>query len=288
MSWGSEASLPAEQKRMPSFICVGPPRTATSWLHLILSGHAGLPEGTKETHFFSRYYYKGRTWYESHFENCPDGLTLGEICTSYFASPEARQRISNDIPGCKIACTLREPVERLYSYYKLARHYGWARKRSFEEAFKKELRTPMISNYPLHIKGWREAVGKENVLVLLYDDLIAAPQDYLTTLYRFIGVAMPAASHAELTMRVNDVERSPRSWRLARLAGKLEFWLASQRRFAALERLKASALWRFCTDGGDPFPPLSPELRRRLQGLFSPLVAELEALLQRDLSAWKV
>ncbi len=253
----------------------------------MLEGCVGLPEGTKETHFFSRYYHRGLPWYQAHFNNCPRGLTLGEICTSYFASAQARLRIADDISRCKIVCTLREPVERLYSYYKLARRYGWARKRSFEKAFKKELAFPLISRYALHIKGWWNAVGKENVLVLLYDDLIAAPLDYLAALHRFIDVPMPAVSLPRLAMRVNIVERSPRSWRMARLAGRLEFWLASHRRFAALDRLKRTAMWKLCTEGGANFPPLAPELRGRLQGSFSPLVEELETLLQRDLSAWK-
>ena len=99
--------------RLPEFIAVGPPRTATTWLDAVLRGHVGLPEGTKETHFFTRSYSNGLAWYRSHFAYCPPQLQVGEICTSYFRSSTARGRISTDIPGCKIICSLRDPTNML-------------------------------------------------------------------------------------------------------------------------------------------------------------------------------
>jgi hypothetical protein len=110
--------------QLPDFIAVGPPRTATTWLDLVLRGHVGLPGETKETHFFTRNYGRGIDWYARHFRRCASGKVVGEICPSYFESPQARERIRAAIPGCEIICTLRDPVDRLYSYYKLMRQKG--------------------------------------------------------------------------------------------------------------------------------------------------------------------
>jgi hypothetical protein len=110
--------------RLPDFIAVGPPRTATTWLDEVLRGHVGLPLDVKETHFFARNYQHGLDWYKPYFLHCTTERVVGEICAAYFENPQARVRIRTHIPDCKIVCTLRDPVERLYSHYKLMRHNG--------------------------------------------------------------------------------------------------------------------------------------------------------------------
>jgi len=67
------------------------------------------------------------------FLHCAAEPVVGEICAAYFENPQARERIRTHIPNCKIICTLRDPVERLYSYYKLMRHNGRT-ELPFEEA----------------------------------------------------------------------------------------------------------------------------------------------------------
>jgi hypothetical protein len=124
-----------DRQRLPRFIAVGPRRTATTWLYTVLAGQVGLPRGVKETQFFDRHYDKGLRWYAAHFKHCTPGLTIGEIAPTYFSSSEARQRIRSTLPDCKIVCTLRDPVERLYSLYRLMRQYGWTRL-PFESALK--------------------------------------------------------------------------------------------------------------------------------------------------------
>src|SRR5439155_1562759 len=104
--------------RLPDFIAVGPGRTGTTWLHEVLKGHVGLPE-IKEIQFFKWHYEKGLRWYASHFTKCPAGRPVGEICPVYFNSEIARSRIAEDLPRCKIICSLRDPVDRAYSHYRM-------------------------------------------------------------------------------------------------------------------------------------------------------------------------
>src|SRR5271170_2523129 len=96
--------------RFPSFIGIGPGRTATTWLHTALEGHAGLPRRIKETDFFSNNYELGLDWYLYHFRGYPSTMVLGEITPTYFDYPEAAARIAGNLPGCKIVCSLRDPV----------------------------------------------------------------------------------------------------------------------------------------------------------------------------------
>jgi hypothetical protein len=273
--------------RMPDFIAVGPPRTATTWLDAALRGHVGLPLNIKETHFFARNYERGLTWYQRHFLHCTTEPVVGEVCAAYFENPQARERIRTHLPNCKIVCTLRDPVERLYSYFKLMRHNGRT-ELPFEKALVKHKQMLASSRYALHIRDWQADFGTPNVLVVFNDDLAIDPQAYLDSITDFIGVGrividkeVPARSQA------NTIEVAPRSARLARRARRFRFWLGSRRMYRTRRLLTKAGVWRFCFGGGSEFPPIDPATKWRMRDVLRSEVEMLESLLQRDLSNWK-
>ena len=119
--------------RLPDFLHVGPPRTGTTWLHEVLAGHVGLPEG-KSTRFFETQYHRGIKWYADFLKDCPADLPCGEMQAHTFSDNLARNRIRKDLPNCKIICSFRDPATRLYSAYRLLyRGYGNALPDTFGE-----------------------------------------------------------------------------------------------------------------------------------------------------------
>jgi len=276
---------------LPDFIAVGPPRTATTWLERVLEGHVGLPAGIKETDFFGKHYQLGLQWYAAHFRGLDRTRPLGEICPVYFDSPAARDRIARYIPRCRIICTLRDPVERLYSHYRLLRREGWLGPITLEAALAKDLTWSGPGNlhgsnrYAAHVRGWRETFGADNVLVMLHDDLIANPNDYLARVCAFVGIAAFTLPEGRARERVNTVERAPANPWIARRARKLRESLIRRRMYKILHACQP--LWDFCSGRGDPFPPLDPALEARLRASLRPEVEALEDLLHRDLSNWK-
>jgi len=78
---------------MLDFVAVGPPRTATTWIHEYLKRQQDvrLPKELKETHFFSWKYEKGIDWYFSHFASSGPHKITGEVCPTYFDSPRAAE-----------------------------------------------------------------------------------------------------------------------------------------------------------------------------------------------------
>jgi len=273
--------------RMPDFIVVGPPRTATTWLDAFMRGHVGLPLNVKETHFFARNYQQGLMWYERHFLHCAAEPVVGEICADYFENPQARERIRTHIPNCKIICTLRDPVERLYSYYKLMRHNGRT-ELPFEEALVRHNQMMASSRYALHVRDWQMDFGSRNVLVVLNDDLQTDPQAYLNSITDFIGIGRIAFREAVVaSSNANSIDVAPRSARLARSARQFKFWLRTRRMYRTQRLLTKAGIWQFCFGGGPAFPPLDPSVKWRLRDLLRPEVEMLENLLDRDLSNWK-
>jgi Sulfotransferase domain len=272
--------------RLPDFIAVGPPRTATTWLHEVLKGHVGLPEGIKETDFFSRHYARGIDWYADYFRACPPGLKIGELCATYFASPEAPARIAKDLPRCRILCTFRDPVDRAYSFYRLLRRHAWTRV-GFEEAVHKHREIGEQSRYAFHLQRWFDMFGRDAVMAALYDDLEADAQAFVDRVCEFIAIKRIEVKATQAAQRVHVVESAPPSRRLVRQARKLLQFLHSRRMHSTALKLRWSALGRFIYEGGKPFEPLAADVEERVRALFAPEVDALEKLIGRDLSAWK-
>jgi hypothetical protein len=284
-------TLPATQ-RLPEFIAVGPPRTGTTWLDRVLIGHVGLPEGIKETQFFSWYYKHGLGWYEAHFRNCPPDLPIGEIATTYFDSSIARVRIKQDIPQCRIICTLRDPVRRLFSHYRQLRREGFLGNVTLEQAIASHRKWDgpgnmfSVSHYTENVRAWQETFGANRVLVVLYDDLEDNPQAYLDQVTSFIGIpAIDLGNSPVGADKINEMNEAPKSYKLARRAREFREWLRQRKLYSISERCEP--LWDYCFGRGEPFAPADPQVEASLRDYFRPEVEALETLLNRDLTRWK-
>jgi hypothetical protein len=276
----SEITARSATGRLPDFLGVGPPRAATSWLDAILRGHVGLPRDIKEVDFFVENYARGIDWYMSYFRDCDPNLPAGEICPSYY-SPIGRERIARHIPHCRIICTFRDPVEWRYSFYKLALRNAWTSD-DFETWV---MRNPTDNHGGL--KAWFDTFGRENVLVLIHDDLERDPQSFLDLVCKFIGIAPIAIADSPIgARRINTFSAPPRNQRLARKARKLRDWLKAREAYRSINLLARAGLWRYCFEGGAEFAPADPLVRARVRERFRPEVEELAQLIGRDLSPW--
>jgi hypothetical protein len=279
----SQSTLP----RLPSFIGVGPPRTATTWLHEVLQGHVALPQEKKETDFFSKNYAKGFDWYRWFFRDADPRLPLGEFSPTYFISDDARARIAQDIPGCRIICSFRDPVARAYSHWRLMVRNVWT-KAAFADAVMSHKDLRESCRYGHYLSAWNQTLGAENVLVLIYEDLEADPQAFVDQVCEFVGIEKFRVANSPVAeKRVHVVPVAPRNLRLARNARNLMAWLNEHRYHALANSFRQSAIWHFCAERGEPFKPVDREVEARLREYFRPEVERLEQLTGRDLSAWK-
>jgi len=261
---------------------VGPQRTATTWLYERLLPHVVLPKGVKETMFFDRHFGKGLAWYESHFRHGRSDQPVGEIAPTYFHSAEAREHIARTIPHCKIVCTLRDPVSRLYSLYRFMRQYGFTRA-SFERALEDFPFMMGSSRYAHHVSEWQRLFPRTTVV--LYEDLREDPQGYLGAVCRFLEIR-PMPLPPELAGWREEATPA-RFYHLARVGQRTADFLRSVRLYRLVNMAKRTGLRRFVFGGGPPLPPMDPARAAELRRLLSPEVTRLEAIIDRDLGAWK-
>ena len=280
-------SIPVDERLLPSFFVIGPPRTGSSWLHDVLKPHTLLPCPAKETRFFDNHFHRGLKWYVAHYQKTSDGRRIGEVAPTYFASALARERMAQIVPEAKIICVFRNPVERIVSLYRLKRAYGlipWG----FEEAIERDAEMIETSKYVRNLKLWQRSFGAENVLACVYDDLRENPQAFVDALVDFIGVPRFFLA-ASQNMSVHDSESMthPRSYYRTRSATLAADWFKSRRLGRLVSAFKRSLLRNLVLGGGKPFSQLPADVEEHLYQKFRFEVEELETLLHRDLSSWK-
>jgi hypothetical protein len=256
-------------------------------LHEVLRGRAILPAPTKETRFFDLHFNRGIHWYRAHYPNSIEDLPIGEIAPTYFASDEARRRIAWWNPKAKVICTLRDPVERVLSLYRLKKAYGafpWA----LEEAIVRDAELIESGRYATHLAGWQRVLGSDQVLVTFYEDLQNDPQAYIDQVADFIGVPRFALTPSQIKrVHTSATMTHPRNYSWTRTASNVADWLKARRLGHVVATVKQSHAIKLFLGGGRAFEELTEHMSGRLYEIFRPEVENLEVLLHRDFSHWK-
>jgi hypothetical protein len=284
---GNQATV-RDERSIPSFFIVGPPRTGSSWLHEILSPYTSLPSPSKETRFFDIHFHRGMKWYLAHYGETGESQRMGEVAPTYFASALARERIALAAPQAKIVCVFRHPVDRIVSLYRVKRAYGWI-PWSLAEAIERDPELMESSRYASTLKLWQRSFGRENVFAAIYDDLREDPQAFVDSIVDFIGVPRFPLADWQYGF-VHDSERmtQPRSYHRTRTATMLANWCKARRMDRLVSAFKNSPLRKLVLGGGAPFPKLSEQLLLQLHEKLQPEIEELEDMLHRDLSGWRL
>jgi hypothetical protein len=219
-----------------------------------------MPDKRPEPHFFFRSAEcaKGIGYYEDrYFANWRGQAAVGEASTSYVFGIDVPSRIKALLPGVRLICMLRNPIERTFSGYWHTVASG-LEKLSFEEAIaseakrKAELAGTTLGElapyayverglYYQQLSRWFQLFDPVSLKIVLFDDVVAEPRRVLAETARFLDI---------------DPDRFP------------------DREFGK-ENTSVP-----------PGAAMTPELHRSLAETFRTDVTALGALLGRDLSHW--
>ncbi len=108
--------------RLADFICAGAQKSGTTWLYAQLCRHPQVFMATKELNFFYR--DLPLSWYAEQFRGALEGQRCGDISPNYAAFAGLAERIHATCPEARIIHLLRNPMERAFSQWKMARHLG--------------------------------------------------------------------------------------------------------------------------------------------------------------------
>lgn len=241
----------------------------------------------KEVNYFSGFYDKGIEWYRGFFRTCEGRKVVGEISPRYLSDHRVPERIRSLIPDAKLIVSLRNPLEQIFSRY----CYMVVRQMqsgSFEDILE---RSPFLieeAYYYKHITRFLEYFPREQMLVLVYDDLLKDPAAFLTRVHGFLGVDTGALPE-NINERIHPT-REPKSRLLEATVVLTRATLRKMRLFSLINLVKATGLdkriKRLNTNNRGGFGTIGAETRKRLNDIFAEDKRMLSGLIGRDLTFW--
>lgn len=274
--------------RPPDFLIIGAPKCGTTWLSRRLAAHPSIVMPGGEVHFFSRHWDRGWSWYAEHFgDACADQL-IGENSNSYLTDPVAFPRVAKALPGARLICTLRHPVERAYSSYGMQIDRG--RANHDIERYLDPARSPrphILGNglYAKMLQPWFESFGRERILINFLDDIRADPNRVYQEALRFIG-----APDDFVPENLTERENARRNVGVPGPVKRALWWLRPYLDSGPLRTVRTGAVGRWAQAAiarPKSYPPLTPQLARRLADYYDSDLEHLERLIGRPLSAWR-
>ena len=235
------------------------------------------------------------------FADGADCKYRGEATVYYLYSENAAQEIAEYSPGAKIIIMLREPVGMMLSSHN---HFVASCNENiedFHEAFDAQddrqrglllpddvwypegLQYAKMVSYSQHVKRFFDVFGKENVHVILFDDLkrdtAGTYQDVLE--YLEIDSSFKPELEQKNAAPPVSIRFLHRFWirhplireKLGRLLGP---------------KLRKNMMYFFqaVLPKGEGKKPISDEFSAQLRKQFQPEIQQLECLLERDLTHW--
>jgi hypothetical protein len=257
-------------------------------VHEVLSKHTNLPGPTKETRFFDLHFERGLRWYLDHFSGELEGCPFGEVAPTYFGSSQARDRIAATLPDAKLIFIFRHPVQRLVSLYRLKRAYGmvaW----SLDEALERDPEMVNSSQYATNLRKWQSQFPADRLSINLYEDLSSDPQAFIDGLTGFLEIPRFQLQESQLGQVYSSARMTaPRNYSATRAATVMAEWCKARKLDNVVAGVRNSHLIRLFLGGGAPFPEIPVQTMRKIWALLLSEIEELEQIVGRDLSHWKM
>jgi len=264
---------------LPNYLIIGSARCGTSYIAKNLGSH---PEVfmplEKELHFFDRNYSNGIDYYKSLFpdSNSNKYKAVGEATPAYLYFPEIPGRIKEHLPDAKLIISLRNPVDAAYSmYWNAYAADERTRKMTFEEKLQQEPRLIEGGKYFEQMQRYMGLFPKENIHIIIFEELMANANAEFAKLYKFLGVdetfVSPYLRH-EINSSGMKVGKS-----------MLLYYLYK----GFLNYLKIPEISRWLEKlNTNMHSSMNKTTRKLLENEFSDSNKSLQTLIQRDLAQW--
>lgn len=287
--------------RLPDFFIIGAAKCGTTTLYRHLCRHPKIYMSTpKEVSFFcdDDIYAKGMEWYARLFVDAQADQLCGEASTTYSRWPfykASAERLACAQPNARLIYILRDPADRLYSFYGHRMREDVTT--TFEDFVAKTPEAVDSGRYMTQLKQYLQYFSEDQILVLFTEDLRKNPQATLDKTRDFLGLQAydflsdgPIKANegggkyfaaATLTNSISTFKKTPGlNWLLRCLPPGLRQagyqWLANGPIGMKLRRRHQERL-----------SPITPQLRKEILELYQEDIEELEEFTGRCLTAWK-
>lgn len=194
-------------ERKPNLFIAGAAKAGTTSLYFYLSEHPDIfGSNYKEPRFYTYHdfsrlqcskefineiIYEEKSYFELYKNSVKEKYIVdGSVYIVFFKN--ALKRIKKACPNAKIIISIRNPIDRLYSHYKMQINMG-VETRNFKQFLENPISVEGINYielglYFIQIKSAFETFGEENVMVIKYEDFIRDTKKILGNIYDFLNI----------------------------------------------------------------------------------------------------
>lgn len=227
------------------------------------------------------------------FREVRNESAIGELSTGYLYSSNAAKNIFDFNPAAKIVMILRQPVRRAYSHYLMNLRDGWEGTHEFMNAIRRDYSQKNkgwgkshlyveLGLYFEQVKRYLDVFPKEQIKILLYDDLNVNPEVFMAELFNFLEVDAGRLNQLDF-LKHENAAALPKS----RLVLKsLPFLFLIKNKLGNQFSHSAKSKLRKLLFSSQNLPKFSGQEFDELMRYFSDDINKLAVLIRRDLSHW--
>lgn len=298
----------------PTFFMVGAARAGTTSMYEYLRSHPQIympsTVAGKEPSFFCELVppwatkYRDLDSYLSLFAKGRRFAAVGDASTNYLVAPESAGRIRERYPQAKIIMILRHPVQRAHSLYRYICAWGFEDAPTFEKGLAREAgrlnNRRFIEEWQLlyhaflyyhsglyadQVARYLDAFPREQVHIILFDDMRKDLLGTIQGVYRFLGVD----PDFEPDLDARNASQFPVSVRFQAFVSKR--WNAHPLYPRGPVRRRDKTHYPIAMTinnmlGAYRKERMHPETRRELTARFASDIAKTGALIGRNLDHW--
>ncbi len=275
---------------------------ATSSVFAYLSAHPEIcGSSVKETFFFTHEYSgnieQDRQCYQRYFKDTQGCKAVCEASPNYLGYTESvAPRIKALLPDARLLFILRNPADRLFSYFNFARgklelpremtfdsFVGLCEKYTVEHETTEELglavkhlRALELGNYSHFLKNYYNEFDDENIKIMLFDSMRKDPIAFMADICEFISV--DPEFYQSYTFGKSNVTFAGKLKSLHFIAMLLNKVLESFLRQRPELKARLVSLYKKINQSRGRVEPMSASIRARLNEYYAPANRELAVM----------
>lgn len=278
------------------FVGIGFTKAGSTWVYKILEEHPGISMSkTKETNFFVNQDLANKPHNIKHLEQFFEGgedKIRGEFSPMYINKDEALENIKKFYPDIKLLIILRNPADKRISEVM----YNYRFKTDMERAdfdqivYERFKDAQPRSIYYDRLQKWMDHFPRENIYVMVLEEMISRPYEEASKLYEFLGAdnsfrprsasrkanAAHAFRYPKLQKKLRNAhQKAKKHPRLAKTLKKISRPFKLKQKILEWNRKEFQK------------PLISPKTRQMLFNTYKDEIQRLEKLLNKDLSVWR-
>ncbi|MEO1008633.1 MAG: sulfotransferase [Planctomycetota bacterium] len=253
--------------RAPDVLLIGAMKAGTTSLYEDLRAHPNIafPNGKEPGHLLREDVGtdSGRRAMHDRIGRVRDGVRIGDATVSYAMRPHFGDVPTRALAVCpshaRVLYLVRNPIHRAISHH----HYDLAMgdcSGDFDREFRRNAYFLDGGRYAYQLEPWLAAFGPDRVLVLRFEDFVAARAEHLDRVLAFLGMGAgaPGAAAADAAEGARGAKVHHRTAEL-RVASGLGGVVARSAAYRRLVRpLVPEGVRRLLRRGSSPAPPPRP------------------------------